>query len=190
MNWQLVPQFGLTGLLAGGPIALIALGSVLIYKATYIFNFAQGQLLLLGALFTWFFALELGWPIAISILLAMVLAALLGLLVERLALRPLTGQPLFAIVLMTLGLAQFLQGVALLLFGGAQRNFPQLFSTENPYRIPTPFFFNNNQITIILKQNLVWSFVVAILAVVLIGAFFRFSRKIIVANGHKCPAQP
>jgi len=176
MNWQLVPQFGLAGLMAGGPIALIALGIVLIYKATYIFNFAQGQLLLLGALFTWYFALELEWPIAISILLALVLAALLGLLIERLALRPMTGQPLFAIILMTLGLGEFLQGVALLLFGGTQRNFPHLFSTENPYRIPTPFYFNDNQITVILKQNLVWSFIVAILAVVLIGAFFKFSR--------------
>ncbi len=176
MNWQLVPQFGLAGLLAGGPIALIALGIVLIYKATYIFNFAQGQLLLLGALFTWFFALELGWPIGISIALALVLAALLGLLIERFALRPMTGQPIFAIVLMTLGLAQFLQGVALLLFGGTQRNFPHLFSIENPYRIAMPFYFNGNQITVILKQNLVWSFVVAILAVVLIGAFFQFSR--------------
>ncbi len=176
MNWQLVPQFGIAGLLAGGPIALIALGIVLIYKATYIFNFAQGQLLLLGALFTWFFALELGLPIGISIALALVLAALLGLLVERFALRPMTGQPIFAIVLMTLGLAQFLQGVALLLFGGTQRNFPHLFSIENPYRISMPFYFNGDQITVILKQNLVWSFVVAILAVVLIGAFFQFSR--------------
>ena len=109
MNWQLIPQFGLAGLLAGGPIALIALGIVLIYKATYIFNFAQGQLLLLGALFTWYFALELQWPIAISILLAIAIAGLVGLLIERFALRPLTGQPLFTIVLMTLGLAQFLE---------------------------------------------------------------------------------
>ena len=132
MNWQLIPQFGLAGLLAGGPIALIALGIVLIYKATYIFNFAQGQLLLLGALFTWFFALELEWPLGISILLALAIAALIGLLIERFALRPMTGQPLFAIVLMTLGLAQFLQGSALLMFGGTQRNFHSFFPPKTP----------------------------------------------------------
>ena len=48
MNWQLVPQFAITGLLNGGPIALIALGIVLIYKSSEVFNFAQGQLVMLG----------------------------------------------------------------------------------------------------------------------------------------------
>jgi branched-chain amino acid transport system permease protein len=176
VNWQLLPQFAVTGLLAGGPIALIALGLVLIYKSSYIFNFAQGQLLLLGALFTWWLALDRELPLALAIMLALGLAALVGLLIERLALRPMTGQPLFSIVLMTLGLSQFLQGSALLLFGGAQRNFPQLFSTENPYRIATPFYFNESQITVILKQNLVWSFIIAILGVIAISALFRFSR--------------
>ena len=58
MNWQLVPQFAITGLLAGGPIALTALGLVLIFKSSYIFNFAQGQLLLMGALITWWLSVE------------------------------------------------------------------------------------------------------------------------------------
>ncbi len=177
MNLQLLPQFAVSGLLAGGPIALIALGLVLIYKASYIFNFAQGQLLLLGALFTWWFSVELGLSLWLAILLAVVLSALSGLLIERLALRPMTGQPLLAIILMTLGLGQALQGAALLFFGGAQRNFPQIFSTENPYKITTPFIFNGSNIVIILKQNLVWSFIVAILGVIVIGAFFRFSRS-------------
>ncbi len=177
MNLQLLPQFAVSGLLAGGPIALIALGLVLIYKASYIFNFAQGQLLLLGALFTWWFSVELGLSLWLAILLAVVLSALSGLLIERLALRPMTGQPLLAIILMTLGLGQALQGAALLFFGGAQRNFPQIFSTGNPYKITTPFIFNGSNIVIILKQNLVWSFIVAILGVIVIGAFFRFSRS-------------
>jgi branched-chain amino acid transport system permease protein len=130
----------------------------------------------LGALFTWWLALDRELPLALAIVLALGMVALVGLLIERLALRPMTGQPLFSIVLMTLGLGQFLQGSALLLFGGAQRNFPQLFSTENPYRIPTPFTFNGSQITVILKQNLVWSFIIAILGVIAISALFRFSR--------------
>jgi branched-chain amino acid transport system permease protein len=176
MNLQLLPQFAVTGLLAGGPIALIALGLVLIYKSSYIFNFAQGQLLLLGALFTWWFTLEVGLPLGLAIAIAILISALIGFLIERLALRPLTGQPLLAIILMTLGLAQALQGSALLLFGGTQRNFPQIFSTESPYRITTPFLHQGNNIIVILKQNLVWSFVVAILGVILIGALFRYSR--------------
>jgi branched-chain amino acid transport system permease protein len=183
MNWQLLPQFAVTGLLLGGPLALNALGIVLIFKATYIFNFAQGQMLLLGALITWWFALELGAPLWLAIILALVLSAILGLLIERFALRPMTGQPLLSIILMTLGLSQVLQGLALLVFGSVQRNFPQIFSVTDPYKITTPFIFNGNNITIILKQNLVWSFVIAILCVVVISLFFRFTKTGLTMRG-------
>lgn len=176
MNWQLLPQFAVTGLLAGGPIALMALGLVLIFKSSYIFNFAQGQMMLVGTLVTWWLAVQMELPLAAAIVLALLFSALLGLLIERLALRPLTGQPLLTIILMTLAVGQTLQGLALLLFGGAQRNFPQIFSAADPYRIVTPFIFNERNITIILKQNLVWSFIVAILLVVIIALFFQFTR--------------
>ena len=176
MNWQLLPQFAMTGLLAGGPLALTALGLVLIFKSTYIFNFAQGQLLLLGALITWWFSVELGLPLWLAIILALLLSALIGLIIERLALRPMTGQPLLSIILMTLGLSQVLHGLALLLFGGVQRNFPQIFSVANPYKLTTPFLHNGENIVIILKQNLVWSFVIAILGVLIISAFFRYTN--------------
>jgi branched-chain amino acid transport system permease protein len=183
MNWQLVPQFATTGLLAGGPIALTALGLVLIFKSSYIFNFAQGQLLLMGALVTWWFAVEVGLPLWMAIILALILSALLGLAIERLALRPMTGQPLLSIILMTLALSQVLQGMALLLFGGVQRNFPQIFAAGKPYRITTPFVYNGNPIVVILKQNLTWSFVIAVLGVLIIGAFFRFTKTGLAMRG-------
>jgi branched-chain amino acid transport system permease protein len=183
MNWQLVPQFATTGLLAGGPIALTALGLVLIFKSSYIFNFAQGQLLLMGALVTWWFAVEVGLPLWMAIILALILSALLGLAIERLALRPMTGQPLLSIILMTLALSQVLQGMALLLFGGVQRNFPQIFVAGKPYRITTPFVYNGNPIVVILKQNLTWSFVIAVLGVLIIGAFFRFTKTGLAMRG-------
>ncbi len=176
MNWQLLPQFATTGLLAGGPIALTALGLVLIFKSSYIFNFAHGQLLLMGTLFTWWFAVEKGLPLGVAIGLALILSAGLGLLIERVALRPMTGQPLLAIILMTLALSQILQGLALLLFGGTQRNFPQMFSAAHPYKLTLPLMYNGRPIMIILKQNLVWSFIVAVLGVIAIGAFFRFTQ--------------
>jgi branched-chain amino acid transport system permease protein len=183
MNWQLLPQFIATGILAAGPIALTALGLVLIFKSSYIFNFAHGQLLLLGTLVTWWLAVERGLPLWLSIVLALVISALLGLVIERLALRPMTGQPLLSIILMTLGLSQLLQGTALLLFGGAQRNFPQMFSAADPYKIVTPFLFDDKPITIILKQNLVWTFIVAMAGVILIGAFFQFTRTGLAMRG-------
>jgi branched-chain amino acid transport system permease protein len=177
MNWQLLPQFAVTGLLAGGPLALTALGLVLIFKSTHIFNFAQGQLLMMGALVTWWFAVERGLPLWLAIIFALILSAFLGLIIERFALRPMTGQPLLSIILMTLGLSQVLHGLALVIFGGVQRNFPQIFSVANPYKITTPFLnTTGDQIIIILKQNLVWSFVIAILGVLVISAFFRFTN--------------
>ncbi len=176
MNWQLLPQFATTGLLAGGPIALTALGIVLIFKSSYIFNFAHGQLLLMGTLFTWWFAVEKGLPLPAAIGLALILSAGLGLLIERVALRPMTGQPLLAIILMTLALSQVLQGLALLLFGGTQRNFPQMFSAANPYKIVLPLTYNGKPMLIIIKQNLFWSSVIAILGVIAIGAFFKFTE--------------
>ena len=183
MNWHLVPQFAITGLLVGGPIALNALGLVLIFKSSYIFNFAHGQMLLVGTLITWWLSVEIGLPLGLAALLALALSALLGLAIERLALRPMTGQPLLSIILMTLALSQVLQGLALLLFGGVQRNFPHIFSAADPYRVTTPFSFNDQPVVVILKQNLVWSFVVAVLGVLLIGAFFRFTRTGLAMRG-------
>jgi branched-chain amino acid transport system permease protein len=178
MNWQLLPQFALTGLLNGGPIALIALGIVLIYKSSEIFNFAYGQQLLIGTMATWWFWSEegLGLPLWLAIICAMVVSFVLGLLIERLALRPMTGQPLLSIILMTLALSQLLQGVTILIFGAVQRNFPVIFDVANPYRITLPFQYAGNNIVVILRQNLVWSFVIAMLLVLFLWLFFQYTN--------------
>jgi len=177
MNWQLLPQFALTGLLNGGPIALVALGLVLIYKSSEIFNFAYGQQLLIGTMATWWFWSEegLGLPLWLATICALLVSIILGLLIERLALRPMTGQPLLSIILMTLALGQLLQGLTLLVFGAVQRNFPVIFDVANPYRLTLPFTYNDNNIVVILKQNLVWSFVTAMLLVSILWLFFQFT---------------
>lgn len=176
MNWQLLPQFFMTGLLNGGSIALIALGIVLVYKSSEIFNFAHGQMVLIGAMSTWWFTSELGLPLWLAVICALGVSVLLGVLIERLALRPMTGQPLLSIILMTLALSQILQGLTILIFGTTQRNFPVVFDTTNPYRFTLPFFsFNDNPITVVLRQNLVWSFVIAMLCVVVLWLFFQYT---------------
>ncbi len=178
MNWQLLPQFAITGLLNGGPIALMALGIVLVFKSSEVFNFAHGQMLLIGAMAAWWFASPegLGLPLWIAILAALAVSVLLGLAIERLTLRPMTGQPLLSIILMTLALGQFLQGLTIFIFGTTQRNFPVIFSVTNPYRITLPFTYNDNPIVVVLRQNLVWSFVVAMICVVVLMLFFRYTR--------------
>lgn len=181
MNWQLVPQQFATGLLNGGIIAIIALGIVLIYRSSEVFNFSHGQLIMLGAFLTWWFAggAEDGkeifnLPLWGAIPLAILVMAGLGLLIERLALRPMTGQPLLAIILMTLGLAQLLDGTAAIIFGTEPKNnFPAPFSPSDVIKIPFPGAFMD---VIILKQALLATAIVAIIAAVIFMLFFQYTR--------------
>lgn len=165
MNWDLFPQFLATGLLTGGIYALIALGLVLIYKSSRVFNFAQGHVLMLGAFVAWWFTEYLGWSIWMAFLAAMGVAVLVGLAVERLALRPLIGQPILATVMMTLALAQFIQGAVILVFGAYQRSLPTMFPLQ-------PLILGDVR----LKLNLVLAFAVALIGFAVFVFFFRFTR--------------
>ena len=173
MNWQLLPQFFVTGLLQGGVYALVALGLVLIYKSSSVFNFAQGHLLTIGAFVSWWLIVEAGLPVWAGLALAFGAAVALGWLIERLALRPLIGQPILSTIMVTLALAQLMQGLVILIWGPEQRAYPQLFPLE-PFRLPE-IVVGDAVIRVILKQNLVWSFVVASAGVAAFALFFRLT---------------
>lgn len=181
MNWVLVPQAIITGILNGGVLGLIALGIVLIYKSSEIFNFSQGHLLMLGVFVTWWFAGgdEIGdelfnLPLGLAVLAAFVVIAIVGFLIERLALRPMTGQPLLSIILMTLGLAQLIEGLTSIAFGVQPRgNFPAPFPRTESFKIPFRWAFNE---TIFVQKTLVAAFVVAMFSAILLALFFRFTR--------------
>src|SRR5947209_16242263 len=92
------------GLALGAVYALVALGFVVVYRATGVINFAQGGLVVFGAFLVYQAEHTWGWPFWLSALFAMVCAALLGAAFEALVLRRMIGQPLFAIILITIGL--------------------------------------------------------------------------------------
>jgi len=181
MNWSLVPQQFVTGILNGGTIGLIALGIVLIYKSSEVFNFAHGHMVMLGAFLTWWFAggEEKGGelfnlPLWAAVIAALAVSMLIGLLIERFALRPMTGQPLLSIVLMTLGLSQLIEGAASIVFGVQPKsNFPAPFSPSDVLVIPFPGAFGD---AIRLKYTLVATFVVAIAVALLFIWFFNKTR--------------
>jgi branched-chain amino acid transport system permease protein len=181
MNWVLVPQAIVTGLLNGGILGLIALGVVLIYKSSEIFNFSQGHLLMLGVFVTWWFAggnesgtEPINLPLGLAVLAAFVVIAIVGFLIERLALRPMSGQPLLSIILMTLGLAQLIEGLTSIAFGVQPRgNFPAPFPRTESFKIPFRWAFNE---IIFVQKTLVAAFVVAMLSAILLALFFRFTR--------------
>lgn len=112
-----VVQFLIAGLSLGSIYALICLGFVVIYRATGVLNFAQGGLVVLGAYLTHQLVTGWGLPFAAGVLLAMAGVAGFGLLLERFVLRRMVGQPVFAIILITLGVLFVLEQVCTALWG-------------------------------------------------------------------------
>jgi branched-chain amino acid transport system permease protein len=109
--------------------ALVALGFVLIYKATETVNFAQGDLMMLGAFFALTGATVLGLPYWLTIVFAVAVMLVVGMLLERAVLRPVLGYPAFTVVMVTIGVGFVLRGVVTMIPG---------WGTET-YALATPF---------------------------------------------------
>ncbi|SDI71108.1 branched-chain amino acid ABC transporter permease [Pseudomonas panipatensis] len=110
----------LGGLLAGTMYSLVAIGFVLIYKASGVFNFAQGSMLLFAAL-TFVSLHEQGVPFAVALLLTLLVMVLAAILIERLVLRPLLGRSQITLFMATLGLSFVIEGLAQGLMGAQVR---------------------------------------------------------------------
>lgn len=163
-----------SGLALGAIYALLALGLVLIYKATQILNFAHGALAAMGAYFAAYFAVTLNFPgryisgapetlqWILSALVAVLLAAAVGWVVERLAIRPMIGEPLFAVVLITIALDIIIRTITVDLIG------------PDPRPLGTPWGSEVVQLGpgLIAKAEIA-TIVVAILCLLGIGWFFR-----------------
>src|SRR4051795_9472470 len=106
------------GLLAGVMYALVALGFVLIYKASGVFNFAQGAMVFFAAL-TFVSLLERGWNLWLALFVTLLIMVVLGMLIERIVLRPLINQPPITLFMATIGLTYVIEGGAQLLWGTA-----------------------------------------------------------------------
>ena len=116
-------QMLLSGLSMGSIYALVALGFVLIYKATSILNLAQGEFLMVGAYICLSITLDFGLNFFASFMLTMVFSVILGLAVERLVLRPLIGEPIISVIMVTLGLTYILRGLVIMIWGNDIRQF-------------------------------------------------------------------
>lgn len=112
------------GLLIGSMYALVALGFVLIYKATSVINFAQGDLVMFGGYIAAAGLSLYHLPLWAAVPLMLGLMVVLGFVVERGILRPLIGQPVVSVLMVTIGLAQVFQGLAAMVWGAATINLP------------------------------------------------------------------
>ncbi|MGH3645942.1 MAG: branched-chain amino acid ABC transporter permease [Micromonosporaceae bacterium] len=122
-------QLTVYGLANGAVLALAALGFVLIYKATSVINFAQGEFLLIGGylFYTSFVIFQLPW--AVAVVAGVIGAAALGVVIERLILRPLIGEEPISVIMVTIGLAAILRAVVQMFYGTSPRQMPAVLPT-------------------------------------------------------------
>ncbi len=157
-------QFLLSGLSIGSIYALVALGFVLIYKSTSILNLAQGEFLMVGAYVCLSLTLDYGLDFFTSFIITMVFSVLLGLLVERMILRPLIGEPIISVIMVTLGLTYVLRGVVIMIWGNDIRQFNVF--PEQPI----------NLWGVKLTYLYLWSMGVSLLLLTFFAIFFKYAR--------------
>jgi branched-chain amino acid transport system permease protein len=159
-------QLTFAGLTNGAIYALVALGFVLIFKASDVVNFAQGELLLLGAYISFFFIGQLGWLWPLGVVAAIGVSVLAALLIERTVLRPLIGEPIISVIMATVGLASIIRALVNVIWGTV------------PYSFPA--FIPDNTVTIlgaVVSMNQIFAIVLALLFLGLFTLFFRRSSE-------------
>jgi branched-chain amino acid transport system permease protein len=117
-------ESAVNGMLVGLMYSLVAIGIVLIYKSSSVPNLAQGSMTMLGAYVVLAFANNAGAPIWLAIPLAIVTMFVIGIGIERVALRRLAGRPIIMILMLTLGLEIFLRAGSMTIWGGTARPMP------------------------------------------------------------------
>jgi len=158
-------QLLVTGLVTGSVYSLVALGFVLIYKSTSIINFAQGEFVLVGAYVCLWIVSGLGVPFIPAFILTMVGAVVLGILVEKLVLRPMIGEPIISVIMVTIGLASVLKAMVTIFWGTEIRVFPNIFSQK-------PIYLGQ----VVISEVYIWTFFFALVFLGIFAAFFKFSR--------------
>ncbi len=159
-------QLIVSGLVLGSIYALVALGFAIIYKSTSVVNFAQGEFLMIGAYFCLSLVVDYKIPWFWAFLLTILFAIVLALLVERLILRPMIGEPVISIIMVTIGLSMVLRSIVTSVWGTQIRTYdPPLFPDAPIHVAGMP-----------VSQVYLWSFGLSIVLLILFGLFFKYSK--------------
>jgi branched-chain amino acid transport system permease protein len=129
MSHQIL-QYILSGLSTGAIYSLIGIGFAIIYNSTGIINFAQGEFVMLGGIMTWFFLSVFQLPLIAAMLLSIALTTAMGVLFERLAIRPLRNASPLILVIITIGASIFIRGIAMLVWGKDTHSLPMFTGSE------------------------------------------------------------
>lgn len=159
-----IAQYLVSGLSTGAIYALIGIGFAIIYNSTEIINFAQGELVMLGGMFTIFFLEKMQLPLPLAILLAVLASTACGVLFERFTIRPLKSPTPLSLIIITIGGSILIRGIAMLVWGKDTHAIPA-FSGSEPIAVGS---------ATILPQHL-WIFALTAVAIVLNKLFFQYT---------------
>ena len=126
-------QFLISGLTVGAVYALVALGFTLVYNASHVINFAQGEFVMLGGMLAALF-IHSGLPLAVAIMLAILIPALVGILMEKVAIEPVKGADTITLIIITLGVSLIIRGLVQVTLGKGTHTIPS-FSGDAPLLI-------------------------------------------------------
>ena len=165
MAFDFLIQLLVNGFIIGLLYGVVAMSFVLIYKSSKVVNFAQGEFLLIGAWACWWLLAKFSLPFYMAFLLTLVFMTLFGILVQMVVLRPLIGEPIISIIMVTIGLSIFFQAVMNWMFGVFTEPFPEIFS-KNIINV-----FGLNIQTAYLMSGIISIFIMGSFAL-----FFKVSR--------------
>jgi branched-chain amino acid transport system permease protein len=130
MNTQLLIQLLANGLIVGTLYGVVAMSFVLIYKATQVVNFAQGEFLLIGAWVCWWLLTEYQLPFYLGMPITLVFMLIFGVALQVIVLRPMIGEPVISMIMVTIGLSTVFQAAMKWIFGTNLQPFPPIFETQ------------------------------------------------------------
>ncbi len=160
-------QVFINGLSIGFLYAISALGFVMIFKSSSVLNFAHGELLAIGAFLFLILSVWLKLPIVLCFLITLAGCFALGFIIERLFLRPLIGEALIEVIMLTVGLSAMFRGLMLLIFGGNLHNYPEF--------LPEALSISVGNIYV--PSVYVSSFIIGLIFLGVFGFFFKYSSQ-------------
>ena len=166
MTLQYFMQLVISGLVVGSIYSAVALGFVIIYKSTRVVNFAQGELLMVGAYVCYAFLVQMQVPFWGALLLTILFSMVLAMLIERLILRPMIGEPIISIIMVTIGLSLVLRSAVAVVWGTDILVYkPKLFPQEMVTLAGVP-----------VSLEFIWCFVLSVFLLIVFSVFFKYSK--------------
>ena len=165
MQSNLLLQLLINGLIVGALYGVVAMSFVLIYKASRIVNFAQGEFLLIGAWTCWWLLTSWQLPFWIGFPITLVFMMIFGVVLQIVVLRPMIGEPIISVIMVTIGLSIVFQALMKWMFGVFAKPFPPIFAS------PTMNVFGLEVQTVYVV-----SLVISLIIMAGFGWFFKYSR--------------